>query len=314
MLRFSGAGVSHVGLVRAHNEDSAFVGPYVALVADGVGGAAAGEVASATAAYVAAATALPGAGEDRRSWCASRGAARASARRRRRRRPGPRGHGHDADRGGHRRRTGRARARRRLARLPAARRRPAPADHRPHLRPGSSSTTAGSTRRGRRDTRGATSCCARSTARPTRWRRTIRTSSPWTCGRATAAAVQRRAHRPGRGAAGSPRCSGCTTPTPRPRCSPTPRPERRRHRQHHLRRARPGDGPLVVGDGHLLGAVRDTGTWSTPDRRVPAARQRCDGARTDVPLARSAARIGRYARRQASRPRGHRRRPATTGG
>ena len=31
-----------------HNEDSAFDGPYVALVADGVGGAAAGEVASAT--------------------------------------------------------------------------------------------------------------------------------------------------------------------------------------------------------------------------------------------------------------------------
>ena len=52
MLRFSGAGVSDVGRVREHNEDSAFVAPYVALVADGVGGAAAGEVASATAAYV----------------------------------------------------------------------------------------------------------------------------------------------------------------------------------------------------------------------------------------------------------------------
>ena len=49
MLRFSGAGVSDVGLVRSDNEDSAFVGPYVAVVADGVGGAAAGEVASATA-------------------------------------------------------------------------------------------------------------------------------------------------------------------------------------------------------------------------------------------------------------------------
>jgi protein phosphatase len=58
MLRFSGAGVSDVGLVRAHNEDSAFVGPYAALVADGVGGAAAGEVASATATYVVSATAL----------------------------------------------------------------------------------------------------------------------------------------------------------------------------------------------------------------------------------------------------------------
>ena len=58
MLRFSGVGVSDVGLVRPDNEDSAFVGPYVALVADGVGGAAAGEVASATAAYAMAATAL----------------------------------------------------------------------------------------------------------------------------------------------------------------------------------------------------------------------------------------------------------------
>jgi protein phosphatase len=58
VLRFSGAGVSDVGRVRPHNEDSGFVGPYVALVADGVGGAAAGEVASATAAYSAAAVAL----------------------------------------------------------------------------------------------------------------------------------------------------------------------------------------------------------------------------------------------------------------
>lgn len=58
MLRFSGAGVSDVGLRRDHNEDSAFVGPYVALVADGVGGAAAGEVASASAAYAVSATAL----------------------------------------------------------------------------------------------------------------------------------------------------------------------------------------------------------------------------------------------------------------
>lgn len=49
MLRFSGAGVSDVGLVRPDNEDSGFVGPTLAVVADGVGGAAAGEVASATA-------------------------------------------------------------------------------------------------------------------------------------------------------------------------------------------------------------------------------------------------------------------------
>jgi PPM family protein phosphatase len=48
---------SHVGLVRKNNEDSGFAGPYVQLVADGVGGAAAGEVASATATYVVSALA-----------------------------------------------------------------------------------------------------------------------------------------------------------------------------------------------------------------------------------------------------------------
>ena len=64
MLRFSGAGISDVGLVRDSNEDSGFVAPYVALVADGVGGAAAGEIASATAAYAVAATALQHPGID----------------------------------------------------------------------------------------------------------------------------------------------------------------------------------------------------------------------------------------------------------
>jgi protein phosphatase len=64
VLRFSGAGVSDVGLVRDSNEDSGFVGPYVSLVADGVGGAAAGEVASATAAYAVAATVLQRPGVD----------------------------------------------------------------------------------------------------------------------------------------------------------------------------------------------------------------------------------------------------------
>jgi protein phosphatase len=64
MWRFAGAGVSDVGLVRDSNEDAAFVAPYVTLVADGVGGAAAGEVASATTAYVVAATARGRFGEE----------------------------------------------------------------------------------------------------------------------------------------------------------------------------------------------------------------------------------------------------------
>jgi protein phosphatase len=58
VLRFSGVAVSHAGLVRQGNEDSGFLSPSCVLVADGVGGAAAGEVASATAAYVVSALSL----------------------------------------------------------------------------------------------------------------------------------------------------------------------------------------------------------------------------------------------------------------
>jgi len=64
MLRISGTGESHVGLVRPNNQDSAFVGPTCMLVADGVGGGAAGEVASATTAYAVAASALLHAAEE----------------------------------------------------------------------------------------------------------------------------------------------------------------------------------------------------------------------------------------------------------
>jgi protein phosphatase len=60
MFRFAyGGAQSHVGLVRGNNEDAGFAGPYLQLVADGVGGAAAGEVASATTAYVVTAMAAP---------------------------------------------------------------------------------------------------------------------------------------------------------------------------------------------------------------------------------------------------------------
>ncbi|HEY9293032.1 MAG TPA: protein phosphatase 2C domain-containing protein [Microlunatus sp.] len=53
MLRFRYAATSHPGLVRSNNEDAGYAGAYLLLVADGVGGAAAGEVASASTAYVA---------------------------------------------------------------------------------------------------------------------------------------------------------------------------------------------------------------------------------------------------------------------
>ncbi|MGH3414075.1 MAG: PP2C family protein-serine/threonine phosphatase [Marmoricola sp.] len=58
MLRLAGTGATHPGLVRDHNEDSGFVGSDLVLVTDGVGGSAAGEVASATAAYALCATAM----------------------------------------------------------------------------------------------------------------------------------------------------------------------------------------------------------------------------------------------------------------
>lgn len=52
MLRFRYAAASHSGLVRSNNEDAGYAGAYLLLVADGVGGAAAGEVAAASTAYV----------------------------------------------------------------------------------------------------------------------------------------------------------------------------------------------------------------------------------------------------------------------
>lgn len=64
MLRIAGTGRSHVGLVRRVNQDSAFIAPGCMLVADGVGGGAAGEVASATAAYAVAGTATASSAAD----------------------------------------------------------------------------------------------------------------------------------------------------------------------------------------------------------------------------------------------------------
>ena len=52
VLRFRYAAKSHPGLVRSNNEDAGYAGAYLLLVADGVGGAAAGEIASASTTYV----------------------------------------------------------------------------------------------------------------------------------------------------------------------------------------------------------------------------------------------------------------------
>jgi protein phosphatase len=58
VLQFRFAARSETGPVRESNEDAGFAGPYLLCVADGVGGAAAGEVASATTSYVISARAL----------------------------------------------------------------------------------------------------------------------------------------------------------------------------------------------------------------------------------------------------------------
>ncbi|TCJ21588.1 PP2C family protein-serine/threonine phosphatase [Nocardioides jejuensis] len=60
MLRFDGSGASDRGPVREVNEDAGFLSASILVVADGVGGSAAGEVASATTAYVFSRAMTPG--------------------------------------------------------------------------------------------------------------------------------------------------------------------------------------------------------------------------------------------------------------
>ncbi len=141
---------SDLGLVRNNNEDSVYAGPRLLAIADGMGGHAAGEVAS----KIVIGTLEP-LDEDRRlddlMGVAARRRRRGEPPHRRRGEAAQRarGHGHDAHRAALRRLAGRAGARRRLAGVPAAR--PTSSPRSPTTTPTSStSSTPASSRRTRR--------------------------------------------------------------------------------------------------------------------------------------------------------------------
>ncbi|WP_278256476.1 hypothetical protein [Nocardioides convexus] len=139
MLQFRFAALSETGPVREHNEDAGFAGPYLLCVADGVGGAAAGEIASATTAYIVSARSLAAPGYDPdRLLRAAVADAHDQARRGHRRGPGPHRDGHHPHRAPHRRDLRRAGPGRRLPGLPAARgpAHPGSRTTRPWSRPG----------------------------------------------------------------------------------------------------------------------------------------------------------------------------------
>ena len=134
VLRY--AARSDRGLVRANNEDSVYAGARLLALADGMGGHAAGEVASQLVIAALAHLDDDEPGGDLLSQARRRGPrGQLGDRRARRGRPRTRGHGHHADRNPVRRQQTWAGAHRRLSRLSAPRR-GAGADHQGrHLRP-----------------------------------------------------------------------------------------------------------------------------------------------------------------------------------
>ena len=133
VLRY--AARSDRGLIRGNNQDSVYAGPRLLAVADGMGGHAAGDVASKV--VIAALEHLDDdapSGDMLQSMRRGRLRGQRAPARGHPRVPAARGHGDDAHRDPLRRRPARAVPRRRLPRLPAARRRVLPDHPRRHVR------------------------------------------------------------------------------------------------------------------------------------------------------------------------------------
>ena len=111
------------GLVRSNNEDAVFVGNRLLVVADGMGGLPAGEVASdILVRALAVVDAMPDTGEPLQDLIAALRDRQRAHRGRGRRRRRPRRHGHDGDRVAALRRPGGGAQRRRLPLLSGTRR------------------------------------------------------------------------------------------------------------------------------------------------------------------------------------------------
>ena len=268
-LRF--AARSHTGLLREGNEDSVYAGPRLLAVADGMGGHAAGEVASAVAIAAIAPLDEDAPGNDLLDVLRERadGRERPPARDGHRR-PGARRHGHDAHRVPVRRQPARDAAHRRLARLPAARRRAHPDHPRPHAR--ADAGRRGPHQRGGGEHPPAALPHHARARRPRRHRaRPVGARGPT---RRPLPAVHRRADRPGRpardaaGGAADRRPAGVLRP---PRAA---RPARRRPRQRHRHRRR---------RRRAATAAATPPRWSPAPRPTAPARARRTGQRVGGP-------------------------------
>ena len=268
---------SDTGRQRRANEDSFFVRAPLFVVADGMGGAQAGEVASRLAAETFAGG-LPDDGTPEQ---------RLEARVRDGEHAHPRGlaggpraqrHGHDAHGRLPRRRRAGARARRRQPRLPAARRRAVAPHARPHARRG-----ARAPRRADRAGGGRAPAALdhHARARP-RTRHRHRPPHPPRAGRRRAAAVQRRPHGDDRRGRGRGRSSAAPASLGDAGRALVARRERgRRPRQHHGR-------PVPAGGGRGRAAARTPIGRVARGRTISAARPRNRFTRRQDPPAAAA--------------------------